>query len=317
MGLYQIVKCIIITVAIAIWPLFSMGAPMTTQASAALLAQHYKDGWILDNFQGMAHSESMGMGLLAATNVADRKAFDTLWQNTQKLQRPDNLFAWQYDLANKKITDYNNATDGEIYIAYALFKAASTFKEPKYRVEALKITHALPSLIVQTEHGPQLLPGQYGFNEGTPVINLSYYVYPAFLRFKAETADPVWDALITSGSALTEKALFGRYALPPDWLAAGAVLKPWTQRPPVFGYDAIRIPLYLAAIAPKHTVVAKYKAFSLLKKPTVDLSTDALAEYGAPPGMQAVSAYVRGGYLFKPSKDYYDIALQVMIESFG
>lgn len=303
--------------AIAIWPSFSFSKDIDMKASKALLENHYKEGWILDNFQGMAHSESMGMGLLAAVNTNDRNKFELLWKNVKKLQRDDGLFSWQYDLNAKNITDYNNATDGEIYIASALFKAASTFKEPSYKTAAIQILAGIKTLLVPSEHGLLLLPGQYGFNDKHIAINLSYYVYPAFVQFKKETNDPIWDQLTSSGLALTEKAMTGRYQLPTDWTQVSKTITPWAARPPVFGYDAIRIPLYVYAVSPKHPVISKYIAFSTLKKPTVDVISDQLPNYSSPPGMLAITSYVRGGYQFKTSKDYYDVALQVMIESFG
>lgn len=314
MGFQQVSKYLLTTAMLA-WPFLVSAVEPSTEAATALLTQHYKDGWVLDNFQGMAHSESMGVGLLAAVHTGNAAKFQALWKNTQKLQRDDGLFSWQYDVSGQKITDLNNASDGEIYIAAALFKAATRFREPQYRNEALRILGSLKSVIVNTSHGTVLLPGLYGFETPHPVVNLSYYVYPAFNTFYAETQDSVWKTLTSNGLAMTEYAYFGRYKLPPDWLALSNPVSPWKERKPLFGYDAIRVPLYVYKVSPTHSTVQAYKAFSLLNKPTVDLNTDDLADYKAPPGMQAIAAYVRGSYRYKASKDYYDNALQVMIEA--
>ena len=60
-----------------------------------------------------------------------------------------------------------------------------------------------------------------------------------------------WPAVRKSGLQLIEKARFGLLKLPTDWVsAADGKLRPAAGFKPEFGYNAIRIPLYLAMSVP-------------------------------------------------------------------
>jgi endoglucanase len=79
------------------------------------------------------------------------------------------------------------------------------------------------------------------------VVNLSYWVFPALetLHKRSEAAD--WNALAATGRKLIGKAQCGRQKLPSNWVAlGGSAPAPAAAFPRLFGYDAIRIPLYLA-----------------------------------------------------------------------
>jgi endoglucanase len=59
--------------------------------------------------------------------------------------------------------------------------------------------------------------------------------------------DPIWRQLSNDGATLARVARFGRNSLPPDWLdsTSGGQLQPAKDWPARFGFDAIRVPLYL------------------------------------------------------------------------
>src|SRR5262249_41710808 len=94
-----------------------------------------------------------------------------------------------------------------------------------------------------------LLPGADGFKtkDGARIVNPSYYIYPAFEEFRHVDPSPQWARLQRDGLTLLAKARFGRRGLRPDWIAIGeqGQVSSETTLPPRFGFDAIRIPLYL------------------------------------------------------------------------
>lgn len=213
------------------------------------------DGRIADNANGGAsHSEGQGYGMLLAAMANDADAFQTIWRWTQKhLQvRPDHLLSWKWDAQKGAVADKNNATDGDILVAWALAEAADRFGRADYRASAKEIARAIGAQTLKTSNfGPILLPGAAGFSHEEqpdgPVINLSYWIFPAFKVLKPLAPEYDWDGLGENGLKLLAQSKFGPLRLPADWQALGGpAIAPAQKFPAQFGYDAIRIPLYLA-----------------------------------------------------------------------
>jgi endoglucanase len=96
-----------------------------------------------------------------------------------------------------------------------------------------------------------ILPGVTGFSAAErpdgPVINLSYYVFPAFARLALVAPEFDWPGLTATGLDLVKAARFGAAQLPSDWIALrDGAPKPAQNFPAQFSYNAIRVPLYLA-----------------------------------------------------------------------
>jgi endoglucanase len=204
---------------------------------------------------GISHSEGQGYSMLLAVAADDRARFDSLWNwtRTNLLVRDDGLTAWKW-VPGKGVTDINNATDGDILIAWALLRAADLWSGAEHREAALALLQAIRRIAV-VEHGGMtlLLPGVAGFRQGTGiVVNPSYWIFPALAAFAAAEPDPaakeVWARVVEGGLILIAKARFGQVQLPPDWVrveANGGTALPDGFKHQ-FGYDAIRVPLYLA-----------------------------------------------------------------------
>jgi endo-1,4-beta-D-glucanase Y len=210
------------------------------------------DGRVIDSYnKGVSHSESQGWGLLLAAAASDWKTFDRIWDWTDKAfgWAGAPLFAWRWDPAKGEVSDPNDASDGDILIAWALLRAGVARKQPKLIARAKQSMQAIKKLLVASHNqNTILLPGFYGFGDGkTVTINLSYYVFPAFWHFAHVDGDPIWRQLSNDGAALARVARFGRNSLPPDWLdsTSGGQLQPAKDWPARFGFDAIRVPLYL------------------------------------------------------------------------
>ena len=269
--------------------------------------------------------------MLFAEYFGDSPAFDIIWDWTARtLRRPhDSLHAWRYvPGAPWPIADPNNATDGDLFIAMALSRAARRWKHPLYAADAAAIGRDVLRLLVRKAGGRTLLlPAAQGFEtEASLVVNPSYIVFPALQELGHRVRSPVWDTLQQDGIALIEDGRFGRWKLPPDWLQVsrhGGQLAPAPNWPPRFSYDAIRIPLYLtwSRLMPPDPLAMfqQYWANTAANPPAwVDLATGAAAPYAAPPGMLAINLLTTGAAApdlpsafptVASAPDYYSAAL--------
>ena len=265
--------------------------------------QHYKarfitdDGRVVDTGNGnISHSEGQGFGMLLAVWQLDRDTFDTVWRWTQQqLQvRSDKLFIWRkrpgVPLQDE---DKNNASDGDVLISWALLEAARQWQNPEYAAAAQFIMQDIKQkLLYQWQGQLLLLPGESGFKtESAVTINLSYWIFPALQAYQRADPDPIWHQLADSGLALLDKARFGRWQLPPDWLVMDQqAWQPGKQQR--FGYDAVRIPLYLIMgnIEPHYRKAFAdswmfYRGYTPAWQSLTDNVMDA---YGASEGIQAI-----------------------------
>jgi endoglucanase len=290
------------------------------------------DGRVVDTGnKGVSHTEGQGWAMLFAENFDDRATFDRVWNWTRdKLRRPDGaLFSWRWDPnAKNPIADANNATDGDTLIAWALMLAARRWHDPAYDREARRIVVDIrEKLIKPAGGGLVLLPGIDGFTQkdGSVIVNPSYYVYPALEAFPRLDPSPKWARVRIDGLRLLAKARFGKWGLTSDWVTidrAGAVV-PFAQVPPRFGYDAIRIPLYLiwGREATNQRLADEMRFWDgFADKPVpawVDVTNDAVAPFPAPSGFQAIIDLVRARLHDKPAAppqiddkdDYYSASL--------
>ena len=293
------------------------------------------EGRVIDTANGGAtHTEGLGLGMLFAVAFDDPAIFDLLLSWTARhMRRPgDALHAWRYqpNLATP-ITDWNNATDGDLFIGAALLRAARRWGRPDHAQSAGAIARDVLRLLVR-DAGPRtvLLPGSSGFEfPDSLTINPSYYVFPILAEFAEAAPSPIWDKVRDDGIALVQEGRFGQWQLPPDWLRVSRVdgaLSPHPNWPARFSYDAIRVPLYLAwaRVAPDDvsTAFCSWAAAYRVQPAWVDLTTNINATYPAPPGMVAIAriaaalqrgdnkADVPGGFPpVRTSPDYYSAAL--------
>ena len=134
-------------------------------------------------------------------------------------------------------------------IAWGLSLAADRWGDWNHRANAVRLTRTIERLLVREIDGVHyLLPGVDGFekDEGL-IINPSYYIFPALQDLARMSTSPKLAKVAQDGEALIRSAKFGQYQLPADWLLVtreGVTLSP--QHKPLFGYEAVRVPLYLA-----------------------------------------------------------------------
>jgi endoglucanase len=306
-------------------PLSALAQNDWTQFKTAFI----KNGRVIDKGQnGISHTEGQGVGLLLAVQNNDPETFSQIWNWTQRnLQvRDDKLFAWSWS-PKAGIKDMNNASDGDLFIAWALSRAYNKWNEPSYLFAAIQVGQSIRSkLLRKTSKGTVLLPGAMGFEKPEYLkLNLSYWVFPAINELSILDPAPEWEELKLSGLKLMREARFGKWQLPPDWLKLeGEKIIPVDGDQ--FGYDAVRIPLYL--IWGKDATPSSMKPYqnfwgSFAEKASfpawVNVSTGELATYNASAGFQSVAALtiaypnIDAAQLpsFDPTQGYYSSMLSL------
>lgn len=210
------------------------------------------DGRVVASLQdNISTSEGQGYGMLLSVSSDNDASFARIWGWTQKHlgTRADGLFAWRWlpDKGTHTDHDDNDAADGDLLIAWALEEAGNRFHKPDYTDASRHIAKAIRMhLIKKTAWGEVIRPAVQGFDKPQGlVVNLSYWVFPAFTELNRIDPSPQWAALTQSGLRLLSIAHYGHWGLPPDWLILKKPLGPAPGWLPRYGYDAVRIPLYL------------------------------------------------------------------------
>ncbi len=226
-----------------LWPLWQ-----------AWSAEHLDfSGRVIDVPQRRAsHSEGQGYGMLLAAEFGDANAFRRMadWTHANLAIRTDNLLAWRWlpDIP-ERVPDLNNASDGDLFYAWALLRGAERFNEPQWQTRAIGVATDLARKCIASRPdrpgAPILLPAENGFVSDDGIIFNPSYVMPRALRALAiATGDAQFDRV--AGSCLELMAEIARTGLVPDWVkltVAGP--RPAERFSADAGYEAIRIPLFL------------------------------------------------------------------------
>jgi len=307
--------------------------PLATQWSTYRERFIGNDGRVRDTGnKEVSHTEGQGCAMLFAEAFDDHVTFDRVWRWTEaKLQRPDSaLFAWRWDPSNgaNPVSDTNNASDGDILIAWSLNLAARRWRDPDYGEKAHRILAEIRDKLIDRIAGHLvLMPGTDGFKgkDGSVIVNPSYYIYPAFREFSRVDPSPVWPRLSRDGLALLAKAQFGQWGLTTDWVTVRdkGEVQPAANLPPRFGFDAIRVPLYLIwdGVGTQQRLAAVLRFWgAFADKPVpawVDVTNGNLAPFPGPAGFQAIIQLARLRQEVKPPPlpeigdhdDYYSASL--------
>ncbi|MFP5220825.1 MAG: glycosyl hydrolase family 8 [Acidobacteriota bacterium] len=215
-----------------------------------------KDGRVIDFFnKQMSHSEGQSFTMYLSLAFDEPELFDTVWtwaRNNLATPESEGLFAWSWgrrDDGSWGVLDANNATDGDIFLAWTLLRAGERWKRQDYIDASRTIARAIRERLTVTSGAYTiLLPGRDGFVKQDEVaFNPSYFIFPAFYDLARSGDADFWRKLHASCREVLSKTLAGPLSLPPDWvLLAKGVFSPWGERGRSFSYDAIRVPLYLA-----------------------------------------------------------------------
>lgn len=286
-----------------------------------------RSGRIVDTGNGgISHSEGQGYGMVLAVLSQDQDAFASMarWADSTLATPGDELYAWRYDPRQPNpVSDPNNATDGDILIAWAFAMAAKRWKISAYEQRSAQLRAAIRRDCVIDRFGRSfLLPGRVGFaGAGDVTVNPSYYVWPALDAFARIDGAATWQRVISSGEVLLRQARFGPLHLPCDWVSVTgpSAVAPAPNKPSRFGYDAIRVPLYAmmgrrAALA--GDVAAWWRAVMAQHRPVpawIDVVTGEEANYAVSSGGAAIVARLTGtpGPV-QLDTDYFAASLQML-----
>lgn len=156
---------------------------------------------------GPTTSEGQGLAMLQAVAAGDRTAFHALWTFAQvRLQQPSGLLAWKWE-PRTGVVDSNNATLGDLYVAWALQRAALAWQAPAYAVHAERIADALLDRCVALRDGrAYLLPAAVGYAKelkGSSDLRLNpgHWALPAFQSFQSFERGSEWQAVHSAAVA--------------------------------------------------------------------------------------------------------------------
>ncbi|EPF6066735.1 glycosyl hydrolase family 8 [Enterobacter cloacae] len=301
------------------------------QAWESYKARFFKpEGRIVDTGNGsVSHTEGQGFAMLMAVANDDKTTFDTLWKwtdNTLK-NKHNGLYYWRYNPAETDpVADKNNASDGDVLIAWALLKANARWHDQRYIRASDAITKALVSHNVIRYAGYRvMLPGVQGFKlDNEVLLNPSYFIFPAWQAFAERSHLPVWRELMKDGQQLLAQMGSGKAGLPTDWVSLDAKgkLVPASAWPPRMSYDAIRIPLYVAWADKKSPLLTPWRTwfgqFPREHTPAwVNVTTNEYAPYIMAGGLLAVRDLTMGQSTgepeITPEDDYYSASLKMLV----
>ena len=264
------------------------------------------EGRVVDHLQQKAsHSEGQGYGMVLAVSFDDAEAFRRIhsWTEQFLAVRQDPLLAWRWQPdQTPHISDYNNASDGDLFYAWALLGAARRFGDDAYGVQSTRIARFLAQSCIRPDPRGEgrllLLPGANRFaDEGKVTVNLSYYM-PLALRDLGSAANvPALLQCADDGEALiAEIADAGPV---PDWIDVErdgwhAAASHMFQS----GYDAFRTALFLIwSGRADHPAVRRASAMYAQSEKALPIVTDLFSGVVTAtsdlPGYKAVAALVR------------------------
>ena len=232
-------------------------------------------------------SEGESYALFFALVADDRETFDGLLSWTEKnlaagdLARRQPAWLWGRRTSEEStawtILDTNNASDSDMWIAYALLEAGRLWHEPKYTAKA----HAMMSLLkkdvrVVKNLGAVLLPGRVGFETADTVkLNPSYA--PLFILKRFALEDASWKDVWEGSLRMILRSAPNGFS--PDWATfdkEGRLLPPTDEDHVIGSYNAIRTYLWAAMTVQDAAV---YATLSRRFLPMVK----AAAQLGRPP----------------------------------
>ncbi len=210
-----------------------------------------EDGRVIDRVNSdITHSESIGYAMYLALQHNDLESFKKihLWYTNNLTKNEFGLLSWKWGKEKDGTwgtLDMNNASDGDLWIAYDNILMYEKTQNDSYKKEAMTLIKNIKKhLVIEQAGSLYLLPGKKGFeHKDSIVINLSYYLFFIFDKFRKYDKDAIWEQLQKDGIALLYKARFTPLQLNPDWVSINKHNSKVTlAKNASFGFDAIRIP---------------------------------------------------------------------------
>ncbi|GEM_PF-2332468 len=213
------------------------------------------DGRVVDWYNnGVTHSEGIGYTLFFAVSLNDKKTFFKVfhWFLNNMGFNKYGLVPWLWGKrpnGSWGILDFNDATDGDIWIAYSLLLGYEKWKEPLLKEIALKLIRSIRKYDIFPCRGKTLLkPGKFGFLFPKYVrINPSYYTPWIFEKFIEYDPSTVWLSLSKESFNVFTHLVATDLKLPTDWVDISLPQCKSENFYEVFGFNAIRVPIWVYA----------------------------------------------------------------------
>lgn len=211
------------------------------------------DGRVVDALQRNAsHSEGQGYGMVLAALQGDARAFKALfaWTEAHLAVRDDALLAWRWlPDSDPHIGDYNNASDGDLFYAYALLLGAQRFGEDAYNERAGEVAAAVVDICVRRDPSDQsrrvLLPAAEAFDDGARLVVNPSYIMPKAMTALSDRFD-LRELKQAANDGVDLIAALAKQGPVPDWIELdSAGIRPAGGFAAQSGYEAIRVALYL------------------------------------------------------------------------
>lgn len=276
--------------------------------SAWKTAYLQSDGRVVDGVQRNAsHSEGQGYGALLATEFGDEEAFNRIvsWTDRTLAIRGDGLLAWRYlpDQSNP-VPDLNNASDGDLFFAWALVRGSLRFGNRAHMQRAQQIAAALADACIVPSRANEaetiFLPGAQGFVHEDRVVFNPSYIMPLAMREVAQ-ATGVVELAQTAQHAEAMLLRLADTGPVPDWVQVTASgIAPADGFSNDAGYEAMRVPLYLvwSGLNRHPAVTQMMRIYDRTVQPGVpvptriDPASGTVLEASNDPGYRALAALV-------------------------
>ena len=227
---------------------------------------HYKNTFICDGRvirpqnNNDTVSEGQAYSMIRAVLMNDRETFEECltWTEallSRKVSHGDHLLAWHYE--NGKVSDTTSASDADIDYAFSLILAYRTWHDKYYIILAKQVLESILNQETQVINGKlYLLPWPKNNNKPGDLVaqNLSYYAPSHFKLFYEVSQDKRWLELADTTYNLLDRLLvypgeLHEGCIVPDWMALdqNGKIKPMPGKPVAYGWDAVRVPLRIAA----------------------------------------------------------------------
>lgn len=231
------------------------GPEATAPAAAHAFLQRYvePDGRVVRIDQGGdTVSEGQGYAMLLAAAESEAKTFARVWKWTRtNLRKPNGLLAWHWEGGH--VVGAASAADADLDTAWALLIASEQFGVAAYRGEALSLANAILEHETVSLGGRSLLVAGDWANHFPAVVDPSYFTPAAFGALGRASGDPRWKQLGETSRQVLGELTARSTGLAPDWAVVESDGEARPTAPPgeageaVFGYDAVRVPLWQAA----------------------------------------------------------------------
>lgn len=228
----------------------------SAEADATYFLSHFEsaDGRVVRWDQGGdTVSEGQGYAMLIAVAIGDRARFSAAWDWARaNLLQPDGLMAWHWD--DGRVLDTQSASDADVDAASALALAGNRFRDPAYTTAAKVMAAAIAAHEVVVLAGDDVLTAGPWADTSEPVVDPSYDVpldFDALAGLAGDAAE--WEAIQAGTRAEVAQIMNGNH-LPPDWafIDRQREVEPTSDPasfsgPGQYGFDAVRLPIRLAA----------------------------------------------------------------------